>query len=140
MKHRIVNVAGTKRTGLFPSSFILASGSRKFDLHMKEWRDVPELTTAMKNFRDSGHLFVIDLPISETKFKDLLSSLDREGPSLLAASELEDEVKKVEPPEEPPVTPSVPEPFQELPPPAVKESDPSAGKSVLARTLRKRRK
>lgn len=89
MKHRIVNVTGTTRTGLFPTMFIITADGRPVDLNVKQWRDVSVLTTAITNLRNSGHLVVIDLPISDEKFNEFLGSLDTEGPSLLAVEEPE---------------------------------------------------
>lgn len=89
MKHRIVNVTGTVRTGLFPAMFIIAADGRPVDLNVKQWRDVSVLTTAITNLRNSGHLVIHDLPISDEKFKGFMGSLDVEGPSLLAVEEVD---------------------------------------------------
>ena len=131
MNHRIVNVTGTKRTGLFPTSFKFHADDRLIDLNVKQWRDVSELTTTMKNLKDSGHIMLLDLPLSDTEFKELLANLDCEGPSLIVVAKEEEINKEVEPVVVPPDN----NPLDEL---VVDTED--TGNSILDKTLRRRTK
>ncbi len=93
MSYRIVNVTGTKRTGKYPTAYMLELGQHKVTLGSKSWKDVPELTTVLQKLIAAGHVYALPLPVADSDFKAFMRALDKKGPKLeLVAAESPEEV------------------------------------------------